>query len=456
MAIAIDASSPAIVSNTSTAKTTASFTAPANSVIVACVGLENTATVTITNSGTALTWSSRIVRKGGDSGAEDGYAAIFTAPAPTSAARTVTATSSVSNNAGGLKVLVATGADLASPVGATGSGSSTTGTINPNVYTSTFANSRGICVANDWSAAGSPSSSDTEFPYDVGGTSGMAIHKAADTAVSGSSVAMNIVGAGGGTAAWNWAAIELKPGSTLQTVTPGSIASSEAFGTTQLNLTVAPTAIASAEAFGSLIITTPQTQTITPTGIASDQAFGNTTLGLFLKPSAIASGEAFGTHAVRAVIGPIGIASGEAFGSTNVAGEQFISPTGIFSRQAFGSTKLWLGIPQTVVVSGIASQERVSEPLIKLLHRRMLRNPSIQEAPAALSRPFNRFGIHRGISIIKRLDGSYYSARYPAQTELEEAEAFYLGGRFHPVSNEVADELIVAGYGAYLVLVEND
>lgn len=241
-----------------------------------------------------------------------------------------------------------------------------------------------------------------------------------------------------------------------QTVTPSAIASSEAFGTTQLNLSVTPSGIASGEAFGNLAISTPLPQSVTLSSIASGEAFGTARLGLYVGPTAIASSEAFGSARLSAVIGLTGIASAEAFGLTNAAIQQFITPVGIASGQAFGSTRLRIGYPRFIFARGIRSAERVSEPVVRLRHQRMLRNPSIQEAPAALNRPFNRFGIHRGITIIKRMDGSYYSARYPAQTELEEAEAFYLGGRFNPVSNEVADELIAAGYGAYLVLVEND
>lgn len=250
--------------------------------------------------------------------------------------------------------------------------------------------------------------------------------------------------------------VSVTAGSFDQTVSPSGIASAEAVGTAQLNHTIAPGSIASGETFGDAIVTTPQISIISPTGIVSGEAFGTATLGLFLRPSGIASGEAFGAGRLSAVIGPSGIVSGEAFGTTNLAIEQFISPAGIISQEAFGDARPQLGYPQTLFVSGIASRRRVGTPTAKLLQRQVLKNPSVQETPAGSDRLFMRFGLHRGISIIKRQDGSYYSSRYPAQTELEEAEAYYLGGRWHDVTNEIADELVAAGYGAYLDLVDAD
>ena len=79
----------------------------------------------------------------------------------------------------------------------------------------------------------------------------------------------------------------------VQTITPSSIASAEAFGTpTIFNLLqfLLPDAIASAEAFG-----TPKLQLyILPTGIASLEAFGVPKFQLYLLPSSIVSAEAFG------------------------------------------------------------------------------------------------------------------------------------------------------------------
>lgn len=458
MAIAIDASTPAIVQNASTAKTTASFTAPADSVLVACVGVAGDATVTMSNSGTGLTWTNRKQRKSTDSGAQSGMVAIFTAVTTTAVARTVTATSSVSSNPGGFKLFVVTGADTSSPFGASGAGSSTSNPITPTVYTSTVAGSRAFGIANDWLAAGSPASSDTGFPYDVAGdTSGIAVHKAANTASASTNVTLNFNGDGGSDAGWNWVAVEIKPVSSFpQTITPSAISSAEAFGTAQLNFTVIGSGIDSGESFGSLVITTPQGQTITPSAIASAEAFGTLTTGLYLRPSGISSGEAWGTARLSAVIGPSGIASREAFGNAALIMEQFISPSGIASAQAFGTPRLQLGYPQTIIPVGIVSEEVVEDLSVRLRSRLVLTNPSIQETPAAWHPLFARYGLHRGITIIQDASGAWSSVRYPAQTEIEAALTTYMGGHRHILTTAEAEELILAGYGPYVTLEDTE
>jgi hypothetical protein len=246
--------------------------------------------------------------------------------------------------------------------------------------------------------------------------------------------------------------VGIPSGATEQTVSPGGIASGEAFGTARLSFTVRPSGIASEEAFGGLVISTPEPQFITAEGIASGEAFGTLTTRLYIGASGIASGEAFGSPRLAALIGPSGIPSGEAFGTTNVAIEQFISPTGVTSGAAFGVAALQIGYPQTIEVVGIESRGVVEDPYVRNLHRLLLVNPSIQETPAAWDRLNVRFGIHRGITIIKDADGVWSSVRYPAQTEIEAAQKVFLGGRRHDITPDEADELTDAGYGSYITL----
>lgn len=247
-------------------------------------------------------------------------------------------------------------------------------------------------------------------------------------------------------------AIAVTGGSSPQTITATGIASGEAFGSTRVNLTIGVSGIASEEAFGDLVITTPEPQFIAPVGIASGETFGTLTTVLYLGPSGIATAEAVGTPRLAALIGPVGIASGEAFGSIGLIMEQFIVPTGIASGEAFGALTLQLGYPQTIEVFGIESGEVVEDPSISLLHRLVLINPSIQETPAAWHRLFARYGIHRGITIMKDASGVWASVRYPSQTEIEEAQTTYMGGHRHALTSAEADELIAAGYGQYLSL----
>ncbi len=78
--------------------------------------------------------------------------------------------------------------------------------------------------------------------------------------------------------------------------------------------------------------------------------------------------------------------------------------------------------------------------------------PTIQETPASYDILFCRYGIDRGISVIQRQDGTYYQARYPAQTELEESKAYYPGGHVIPLTSAEVTSLTAAGYGQYIHL----
>jgi hypothetical protein len=212
--IAVDATTPAIVTGTGASVTTASFTAPANSLLVAlCAIGGGTGIHTVSNSGTALTWVTQVNHQlGEDSGAFSGTARVVTAIATTSVARTVTLTPALSGVELALKLLVVTGADITgTPVGAVGENHSTTANLTPTVYTSTVDNSRAVGIGVDASAGGSPTSSDTGFAWHlVGGVSGIAVYKAADTTPAATAVTLNFNGTGA-TRSWNWAAIEILP-----------------------------------------------------------------------------------------------------------------------------------------------------------------------------------------------------------------------------------------------------
>ena len=215
MAIAIDSSSPDVVDNF-VDPTTGTFTAPAGSLLVACGGAATLEAVSISNTGPALAWTQQVQFGSGDTGANNGQAAIWTAPVDVEAARTVTL--GVASGGAGLKVLVITGADINNPVGATGHGAATTNTLTPTVYTSTVPKSRGVIVANDWTARGLPAvSADLGYPGDnLDGDSGIAIAKAADTPDAGTNVSVDINGAGTNTIQWNWVAVEILPPSQLR------------------------------------------------------------------------------------------------------------------------------------------------------------------------------------------------------------------------------------------------
>ncbi len=249
MAIAIDASSPAIVTTTADPVTTASFSPPASTLLVACVFVENSTdqAITVSNTGSALTWTQRVIRTTAEAGSNSGEVAIFTAP-NTGAQAGITVTASVASvsSYAALKVYVLTGASLTSPVGTTGEGNSTTNNVTVTAYTSTVNNSRGICAAQDWLASGAPSSTDDEETFHTASQlSGMAISKSAATTPAGTSVTFNLDAAGTAAARWLWAAIEILPSVTLP------LRNSFSGGSDGTIITTANSGGASGDSFGS-------------------------------------------------------------------------------------------------------------------------------------------------------------------------------------------------------------
>lgn len=242
---------------------------------------------------------------------------------------------------------------------------------------------------------------------------------------------------------------------TDQDVIPSGIASAEAFGTPRIIHVVAPSAIPSGETFGHHVVSTPEPQAVFPDGIVSGETFGTLTTKRYLGVSGIPTGEAWGAPRLSALISPTGIPSAEAFGTTNFGVEQFPAPTGIASRESWGVPVLQLGYPQTVIPLGIPSGERMTQqPRVVLRYRLTLRPPSVQETPAGQNILHARYGVHRGISIIQRADGSIYSTRYPALTDLEAASRYWLGGYAHAITAEEAEALTEAGFGSYIHLEE--
>ena len=71
--------------------------------------------------------------------------------------------------------------------------------------------------------------------------------------------------------------------------------------------------------------------------------------------------------------------------------------------------------------------------------------PTVSEGPAAEGRLFSRFRLTRGVSVMK-IDGTYYELRNPSSEDVEAAEAFYLGGVRHVVTEAEKADLEAAGY----------
>jgi hypothetical protein len=164
VALAIDGSTPAVATQTSSTiatVTTASFTPPAGSTLLVLysgntVDPTSPATPTITDSlGVHLTYTLSDFSARADGPAADGQAAIWTAPVASSAAMTVTVTNQAPSGSrhAALAVIVLTGAH-ATPVGAHGKSGSTLATSIAQSYTAQATSGWGFIAVCDWWAQG--------------------------------------------------------------------------------------------------------------------------------------------------------------------------------------------------------------------------------------------------------------------------------------------------------------
>jgi hypothetical protein len=71
--------------------------------------------------------------------------------------------------------------------------------------------------------------------------------------------------------------------------------------------------------------------------------------------------------------------------------------------------------------------------------------PTVEEGPIGGHRLFYFYEMTRGESVLK-IDGQYVQIRTPSQDEIELATEVYIGGHEYPVSDEVAAELLAAGF----------
>lgn len=219
----LDASTPARVTATSaTTVTTASFTPPGGSVLVATYHRDGAATIApaFSNSGTTLTWVLVHSRNGADTGGENGTTAMAYAVVPTGGIGSTTVTGSMSSlaaNQMAMRVYVWTGVDTADPLGAILEGSvASAATLTTGAFTSEQSNSVGVFCCNATPATtqtGTPTSSNSTFDgfnvsQEMTGGSG---YRA--TASAGEAMSFTVAQAGGVSAAWNWVSAEFRSSS---------------------------------------------------------------------------------------------------------------------------------------------------------------------------------------------------------------------------------------------------
>lgn len=224
MALAIDASTPAVATQASTTiatVTTASFTAPANSRLLALWSGDTSgadpAAPSIADSG-GLSWGSPIQWRHRTSGTPtvDGQVAIWSASPGSSAARTVTVTtgSPSGNRDAALALIVLT--DTGTPsIGTSGAASGGTGTIDmTSTYTGTAAGAWGFMVACDWDVRGAMTAGTGMTLIGTGSLAGaisygMARRATAD-GTNGGSTTVSLI-PGNTTANATWAYVEIVP-----------------------------------------------------------------------------------------------------------------------------------------------------------------------------------------------------------------------------------------------------
>lgn len=295
MALAIDASSPAIATQTNGATatvTTASFTPPSGSILLvawagnSASGADPASTPTVTdNRGVPLTYGQAAWSHRGDTPNADGQAAIWTAHVTSSAAMTVTVTNIASsgNRHAALKVYVITGADTSNIDGATGkSGSTSTGSI-AQVYSAQQTNAQGFIAVCDWDVmgtmtAGTGCTRDGSAAVGTAITYGFLRRTSADD-VSGNNNTLNVT-LGGTSGNVRWAYVEIRVASgTDATATPAVLATTTALPRPDVNVVAGPAVLATAGALARPNVNVVAAPAVLPTVAALPQPAVNVTVG---------------------------------------------------------------------------------------------------------------------------------------------------------------------------------
>jgi hypothetical protein len=216
VAIAVDGSSPARWTDVNTLAAafaeSASFTAPANALLVVCVEADcvdgTDDTFTVTDSG-GLTWTKRVERDGGES-ATGGYSGIHTARTTSAVARTVRATRTEATAFSGrisATCRVLTGADVdGTPFDAV-TGSNEGGSTTNNLTTTSVtpgANGLLIVADCDFSASGAFEASSNLTQDTTTYATAVSVCDGYRTCTSGVALTANLNAFGSGGVAHKW------------------------------------------------------------------------------------------------------------------------------------------------------------------------------------------------------------------------------------------------------------
>lgn len=196
-AVTFDTSTVASWRNgTGPAATSASATLPSGKVILVAVESDGdvgaTQTCTVTNSGSALTWHTAVIRNDVTSGSTyAAFSGLFWAVGD-GAAHTITVTMANTKPVAA-KCVIATGANTTAPIGAVGNSETASSNASVAGYTSTVNGSLGLCCCMDWNNGGGATSTDSFETHSVTGPGdGITIWKAATTPTAGTAVSFNV------------------------------------------------------------------------------------------------------------------------------------------------------------------------------------------------------------------------------------------------------------------------
>ena len=248
MTLALDASTPALVTSANDPWTSASFTPPNDSLLVVKIMADwftsGTPLIAVTSSG--LTFE-RIGRIGA---ASQGLVEIWIAEVGSNGgtARTVSATTTITDDTGGIKVEVWTGYNDDDPIDAfVCQANNTTNSISPACVTTTdnaWLTGGGV----DWQNLGATTSSDTNEHGEPGGVAILSVRKSAATSPAGSPT-LNFDASGAGAPLWTWAIAALR----ADTADPSPIYKVADRGSTQ-NLTAQTSTAVDLPAGGSIAV----------------------------------------------------------------------------------------------------------------------------------------------------------------------------------------------------------
>lgn len=236
MAVAVDASTPARwagASASGTATTSASFTAPADALLVACVSWDGgdaathgNFTYAFSDSG-GLTWTLQVMRthrETTDGGASAIYTARTTSAVARTAATTLTWTVNTSNNIRrSVKLYVLTGVDVdgtpVDTVGANNEGGSGTNNLTTTSITP-GADGLLLCSDTDWNALGAFQAS-SDLTQDTAHYTGeISVCSGYKVTTSGVGVTGNLNAAGGSAAQHKWTQVTVRAAAAVAQDTP--------------------------------------------------------------------------------------------------------------------------------------------------------------------------------------------------------------------------------------------